>query len=260
MEQAWKRQLTSPDRMLSQWRTGLREGWLPAPVLNSTVVETGEQFLLTPLDLPPGWRTRLFHDVYPGYDLPVVTAARLSATFPWVSPIAQARGQEGSPPKGFRQLHLADGGYYDNFGVVTAVNWLRSLLPSHLDDLRQRGVLLVLIRAFPEAAEPRAGGGSARARQGWLFATAGPLLTMYNVRTSTQAFHNNAEVGLLKELLGARLRREARHRDLRAGKEGAALLAAHRRRAPGDPERLGRAAEPGVAGGGEGAVPGGAVG
>ncbi|HTG34120.1 MAG TPA: patatin-like phospholipase family protein [Thermoanaerobaculia bacterium] len=200
MEQAWKRQLTSPDRMLSQWRTGLREGWLPAPVLNSTVVETGEQFLLTPLDLPAGWRTRRFDDVYPGYDLPVVTAARLSATFPWVSPIAQARGEKGSPPKGFRQLHLADGGYYDNFGVVTAVNWLRSLLPSHLDDLRRRGVLLVLIRAFPEAAEPRAGGGSARARQGWLFATAGPLLTMYNVRTSTQAFHNNAEVGLLKEL------------------------------------------------------------
>jgi hypothetical protein len=200
MEQAWKRQLTSPDRMLSQWRTGLREGWLPAQVLNSTVVETGEQFLLTPLDLPAGWRTRRFDDVYPGYDLPVVTAARLSATFPWVSPIAQARGEEGSPPKGFRQLHLADGGYYDNFGVVTAVNWLRSLLPSHLDDLRRRGVLLVLIRAFPEAAEPEAGGGGARARQGWLFATAGPLLAMYNVRTSAQAFHNNAEVGLLKEL------------------------------------------------------------
>jgi uncharacterized protein YdiU (UPF0061 family) len=31
--------------MLSQWRTGLREGWLPAPVLNSTVVETGEQLV-----------------------------------------------------------------------------------------------------------------------------------------------------------------------------------------------------------------------
>jgi hypothetical protein len=200
MEQEWKRHLTMPDRRLSQWRIGLREGWLPAPVLNATVVETGEQFLLTPLDLPPGWRTRRFYDVYPGYDLPVVTAARLSATFPWVSPIAQALGEKGSPPRGFRQLHLADGGYYDNFGVVTAVNWLRSLLPGHLDDLRRRGVLLVLVRAFPEPAAPAAQGGSARAREGWLFSTIGPLLTMYDVRTSTQSFHNNTEVGILKEL------------------------------------------------------------
>lgn len=176
---------------------GLRAGWLPAPVLNSTVVETGEQFLLTPLDLPPGWRTRRFYDVYPGYDLRAVTAARLSATFPWVSPIAQARSEDDQPPRGYRQLHLADGGYFDNYGVVTAVNWLRSLVPAHLDDLRRRGVLLVLIRAFPQA-EPR--GATDDARRGWLYATAGPILTMYNVRTSAQAFHNDVEVALLKEM------------------------------------------------------------
>ena len=168
IEQAWKRQLATPDRMLSQWRVGLREGWLPAPVLNSTVVETGEQFLLTPLDLPRAGGRAGSTTSTPATTCRWWTAARLSATFPWVSPIAQALGEKGSPPKGFRQLHLADGGYYDNFGVVTAVNWLRSLLPSHLADLRRRGVLLVLVRAFPETAGAEARGGSARTRQGWL--------------------------------------------------------------------------------------------
>ncbi|HSG38179.1 MAG TPA: hypothetical protein VLE27_00955, partial [Thermoanaerobaculia bacterium] len=197
MEQAWKRHLLKPDRMLSDWRTGLRQGWLPAAVLNATVVETGEQFLLTNLDLPRSWPARRFYDTYPGYDVPVVTAARLSAPFPWVSPISQALGENGEPPERFRELHLADGGYYDNFGVVTAVNWLRSLTATpQLEELRRRGVLLVLIRAFPEG---RKDGALEDVERGWLYATAGPILTMYNVRTSTQAFHNNLEVEMLQD-------------------------------------------------------------
>ncbi|HEV2844895.1 MAG TPA: patatin-like phospholipase family protein, partial [Thermoanaerobaculia bacterium] len=189
MEQVWKRHLREPDRMLSDWRTGLRQGWLPAAVLNATVVETGEQFLLTNLDLPRSWSARRFYDAYPGYDVPVVTAARLSATFPWVSPISQALGENGEPPGSSRQLHLADGGYYDNFGVVTAVNWLRSLTATpQLEELRRRGVILVLIRAFPEGKKD---GGGQDVERGWFYATGGPILTMYNVRTSSQSFHNS---------------------------------------------------------------------
>ena len=197
LEQSWKRNLLVPDRKLSDWRAGLRQGWLPAAVLNATVVETGEPFLLTNLDLPPGWPARRFHDAYPGYDVPVVTAARLSATFPWVSPISQALGEDGRPPEGFRQLHLADGGYFDNFGVVTAVNWLRSLTGTpQLEELRRRGVLLVLIRAFPER---RRDGGAEGEDRGWLYATGGPILTMYNVRTSSQSFHNSVELEMLQD-------------------------------------------------------------
>lgn len=195
IEQSWKRHLAKPDRMLSDWRTGARQGWLPAAVLNATVVETGEQFLFTTLDLPRGWRARRFYDVYPGYDVPVVTAARLSATFPWVSPITQAMHEDGSLPG--RQFHLADGGYYDNFGVVTAVNWLRSLVPGHLEELRRRGVLLVLVRAFPEEEDPKPPGS--RETAGWLYTTVGPILTISNVRNSTQAFRNSVELEMLGE-------------------------------------------------------------
>jgi Patatin-like phospholipase len=196
VEQSWKRHLANPGRRLSEWRTGVRQGWLPAAVLNATVVETGEQFLLTPLDLPQDWRARRFYDVYPGYDVPVVTAARLSATFPWVSPITQAITEDGSLPPG-RELHLADGGYYDNFGVVTAVNWLRSLVPVHLDELKRRGVLLVLIRAFREEEDPKPAGS--RETTGWLYTTVGPILTISNVRNSTQAFRNSVELEMLGE-------------------------------------------------------------
>jgi hypothetical protein len=161
------------------------------------VVETGEPFLLTNLDLPRGWPARRFYDAYPGYDVPVVTAARLSATFPWVSPISQALGEDGQPPARFRQLHLADGGYFDNFGVVTAVNWLRSLTATpQLEELRRRGVLLVLIRAFPERQR---NGGAEGEDRGWLYATGGPILAMYNVRTSSQSFHNSVELEMLRD-------------------------------------------------------------
>ena len=89
--------------------------------------------------------------------------------------------------------------------------------------------------------------------------TVGPLLTMYNVRTSTQAFHNNAEVGLLKELWERGYGVKLDIATFELEKKVPLSWATHRRRAAGDPQRLGRAAEPGVAGGGEGAVPGGAV-
>lgn len=123
-------------------------------------------------------------------------AARLSATFPWVSPISQALGEDGRAPGDF-QLHLADGGYYDNHGVVTAVYWLRSLTATpQLEELRRRGVLLALIRAFPERERT---GGNVDEDRGWLYFKGGPILTMYNVRTSSQSFHNSVELEMLRD-------------------------------------------------------------
>ncbi len=196
LEQSWRRQLRHPDAMLSGWGQGALAGWLPAAVLNATASETGEPFLLTPLDWPARWKGLFFSSAYPNRDLPVTTAARLSATFPYVAPLARAQEVDGRPASpGF---HLADGGYYDNFGVVTVVNWLRSLAPDQLEQLKERRLLLVLLRAFPEG--PGAAPG-ARQRSSWLYATAGPLLTMYHVRTSSQSAVGNVEVEMIQSVL-----------------------------------------------------------
>jgi len=48
------------------------------------------------------------------YDVTVATAARLSATFPYVTP-ASCSDQPGPQP------HIVDSGYYDNYGMATLV-------------------------------------------------------------------------------------------------------------------------------------------
>ncbi|HEY4561770.1 MAG TPA: patatin-like phospholipase family protein, partial [Thermoanaerobaculia bacterium] len=197
LERAWRSHLLHPDATLADWGVGTSAGWLPAAVLNATATETGEQFLLTPLGWDHPWKGRFFSTIYPMRDLHVSTAARLSATFPWVSPMARAQDVNGRPAApGF---HLADGGYFDNFGVVTVVNWLRSLPPEQWEELRRKGLLLVLVRAFPD--RPESAGPRAHQSQGWLWSGLGPLLTMYNVRTSAQASTGDVEMELAQKVL-----------------------------------------------------------
>ena len=71
---------------------------------------------------------RLLEDLYDGHsvDIALVSAARLSATFPIVSPSARAAG---SWPKRYR-YHFVDGGYYDNYGMSTLLEWLDDALTS----------------------------------------------------------------------------------------------------------------------------------
>ncbi|MFQ5934662.1 MAG: patatin-like phospholipase family protein, partial [Dehalococcoidia bacterium] len=132
MEQAWRLALRLPNRRpidtrLSQWTAQVRAGELPATVFNSFIVETGQRMLFNTVDISMTRRARTFAKLYGqgralDVDIDVITAARLSATFAYVTPIARAQWQGAQPAT--RQLatdHLADGGYFDNFGVLTAV-------------------------------------------------------------------------------------------------------------------------------------------
>jgi hypothetical protein len=195
MEQVWRQELLHPEATLGDWRSAVAAGWLPAAVFNATTIETGEQFLFSPLELR-GWQALRFADVYRDYDLAAVTAARISAGFPWVSPVARALCRDGRRPAapGF---HLGDGGYYDNFGVVTAVNWLRSLTPEQIEELKRRGLLLVLIRAYPEAP---AAGAPREVRRAWLYSMLGPVLALMRARSTTQSFRNGVDLALLRQV------------------------------------------------------------
>ncbi len=202
MEQVWRRDLRHPRSTLGDWRAAVAAGWLPAAVFNATTVETGERFLFSPLDLQ-GWKARRFAEVYRGYDVLAVTAARLSASFPWVSPVARAlRRDRRQPARGpdLPGFHLGDGGYYDNFGVVTAIDWLRSLSPEQVDEVRRRGLLLVLLRAFPESAAAPA---PPEARRAWAYSLLGPILALMRARGTTQSFRNSVDLNLLNEIWNA---------------------------------------------------------
>ncbi len=169
-ELSWMRNAgagSSPPRRLSELRAAIRAGRLPALIFNASVMETGERVMFTPADFPPGahpMRGRTHSQLLRrdaegafGVDLSLWTAARLSATFPYVSPMAHGIPSPATEPWGEgAALHLGDGGYVDNYGVASALDWLDPLLEARAaghPDLRFRKVLILQIRAFrPEKA------------------------------------------------------------------------------------------------------------
>src|SRR5439155_13797592 len=107
-------------------------------VFNATFVETGERLLLSTTDFKSprapgdttttGWQVfgRSDHQKEISRDVSVVTAARLSATFPFVTPAARIfQGNVFG-----NAHHVVDGGYYDNYGVATLIEWLDQAMKS----------------------------------------------------------------------------------------------------------------------------------
>lgn len=206
LEKTWAQQLGSSYKegqreieliTLGTWKQGVIEGWRPLVIFNSTIVETGERMLLTNVDSPrsdclqSGQNYLYFNDCYPGYDLRIETAARLSASFPYVSPVSRPIDSSGQPiTPGY---HLGDGGYYDNNGVLSAIEWLRSvqevLLSTDGADQNlasvpagdQRKVLIIHIRSSPPLSRVPPNESA-----GWFYSFAGPVLTLINAWNSTQ--------------------------------------------------------------------------
>ncbi len=177
--------LSSP---LADWREGVLEGWRPAVVFNATVVESGQRFLLGTTDLSPAQgRTSLRDPQFPqfaGRDISLVTAARLSATFPYVSPAAR-------PDIPGTQIHAVDGGYTDNYGMATLLAWLDEALRAPGNPVHR--VLVIEIRASPPATEP-----PPLSWRGWPFQTYAPISAMLNVRDTGQLPRNQEELEILR--------------------------------------------------------------
>jgi hypothetical protein len=136
------------------------EGKAPALLINTTEADSGRRTVIAPFRvLQAGWefaeylakdepdagarRQELLH--FPlwnkgqlgaakfdcqGRDIPLSTAAGLSARFPWLSPAGSLttncrvqRGPEGGKWQAVsRKVRLVDGGYFDNSGVETALD------------------------------------------------------------------------------------------------------------------------------------------
>ena len=134
-----------------------------------------------------GLAARTHFTLFGEHDLPIVSAARLSATFPFVSPIARARADDQRTA-----YHVADGGYYDNFGIVTLIEWARKLV--RIPPTPR--LLIVEIRQSDNKAYRSM---PPKDRAGWTYETIGPLSTMMNVRQSCQATRNDLDIELLTD-------------------------------------------------------------
>jgi len=186
MERSWGRQLVAGNEAdtLHQWRARIAEGELPVVLFNSTIADTGDRFVITPSDLA-GYpdlcdaNCLSFLETYDYQDVSIVTAVRLSATFPWVTPMAKRQKKATGP-----EYHFADGGYFENFGVETLLEWMGVVLPRYLD-LGGRRVLVIRIEdAPPDELEPE----ELTETRGSLYSSIGPVMTLLEARTATQRF------------------------------------------------------------------------
>lgn len=247
LERDWQQEMKHPHKLttLATWREKVLQGQMPIPIFNATLVENGKRFLISPLnfnDISQQMNQSSddivddFNSLYGCYDLSVVTAARLSATFPYVSPICRPYYDQSQPGKSlskklFNQLqkilgiqpflknlkknyHVADGGYFDNSGFVTVLEWLDKWLNKQLDSsegFHLKRVILVQINAFPKvnysktehlSAEKKAEDlpkEKAPEKRGLFMATIGPLLAMFKVRDPILAQRNATEIEIFTE-------------------------------------------------------------
>jgi hypothetical protein len=202
LEKAWcmnsAKDLSKPcalEEPLSKWNDKVASGELPAVVMNATISETGERLLLmtTRLDNPTtGGRARvdaadLHHINGQWLDVGIVTAARLSATFAYVTPASRAKAPGPQP-------HVVDGGYYDNFGTATLVEWLDEALTGIKDEVESVLVLQIHgAKVVEDLREER----HAKSR-GWFYQAIAPISTLANVRGAGQAAHSDIEIELLQ--------------------------------------------------------------
>jgi len=172
---------------MKQWREDVRHGLRPAVIFNGTASESGDRFLIASTDASFAGAQRFF-ELFPARDIDVPTAARLSATFPYVSPLARASA--GSVESGY---HVGDGGYYDNSGLLSTVDWLNEANDAS-NALQGHQVLLILIDARPGPEKP----GSSWSWQKQLI---GPIKTLLNVRSSSQQVRESIELKMAVKYL-----------------------------------------------------------
>lgn len=206
-EQIWEHYLGKSESggpiTMNSWRRGIEEGWRPVVIFNATIAETGEQLFISPIDLSPNSqiskcsdepakeeapKPRGLVDLYPGADIKVTTAARLSAAFPLITPTARPKFTFDCM---WVPFHIGDGGYYDNYGTQAAIRYLEQLLP--IVDGKLKRILVLQIRASDTKVQL-----DARTTTSAVSDVFGPLITMYNVRSTSQVVNNDLMLKMQK--------------------------------------------------------------
>jgi len=118
-----------------------------------------------------------------------------------VSPVAKGRFEpsnlRGPEPVGGN--HIADGGYYDNFGITVAEEWIKDVVQKYGNKLAK--IIVVQIDAFPEDQQRAP---ALNPNGAWSSEVLGPVKTMLNARSATQLGRDRIELDLLSDDLANR--------------------------------------------------------
>jgi Patatin-like phospholipase len=210
---------------LNGWQEDVRHGIRPAVIFNSTSVETGQRLAFTTapynpdpilpddqLNPSPPIGLIDFSTRYDRADVLISTAARLSATFTYVSPAArplsanslnwksrqspdhqaQLKSDDSQP------LHLVDGGYNENSGLGGLVTWLKNGLEELARKESKRlpkEILILTIGAFPATKNPPVAN-----QRGAIFQFEAPFLTLESMQGKGHTAAAWREFELLQEV------------------------------------------------------------
>ncbi|PTL83066.1 patatin-like phospholipase family protein [Vitiosangium sp. GDMCC 1.1324] len=220
LEHAWVKYTNGLlGRSFQELRAGEAEGWLPSLVYTPMLVEDGRRLLVSNLDLSvlttseasslvmeqhgdeprEDSRARLslsgvqLFQLFPHKQevFPVAAAARMSASFPYMSP---ASALPTSP-----RVRVVDAGYYDNYGVDLAVLWLHT----HREWVHEctSGVVLVQIRDhLGNGRRTKLQAASGGELLGGLMS---PVEAVLRARESSMSFRNDELLSLVQDELNA---------------------------------------------------------
>ena len=194
LEQQW----ATLDKTFGDLRDGWINGEVPSLILSPMIVDTGQPLMISnanianTLDRSEDAAVSLFK-MFPEmlHQMKVQTAVRLNASFPYISPAVSLP----TTPK----MRIVDAGYYDNYGVNTAIAWLSQ--PGMIEYLREAtsGVIIIQVRAY--STEPPTSNGPDKPDIAYLpeWLTS-PITGVSQARNSSMLFRNTKELKLFSSL------------------------------------------------------------
>jgi hypothetical protein len=199
LERSWEARLGLEEVFLADWGRRAASGDFPALLFSGTIVERGTPIVFSTTAIPrdkEAAELSNFHELYDGgRDVRVSTAARLSAGFPYVAPAARSDAATRA-----RDFHIVDGGYHDNYGLLSLMRWLDDAAANTPSG---KPVLIIKIRGF---WQPRYARDLPEAEShGWLFQSYAPAAAFLQVREAQQFQRVEMELRLLTAAIRQRV-------------------------------------------------------
>jgi hypothetical protein len=183
------------------------KGRIPSLLFSPMIVEDGRRLLICNLDLadlvnvqvcqgaPPSLTAWEFSACFPKQlaDVKLSAAARMSATFPFVTPAGQL---PTNPP-----VRVVDAAYYDNYGVNLATSWLWK----NTERVKDMEVILVQIRGTLETDARGSRADALQPRGGlWFSSLTTPVEGLATSNLTVAGYNNDERVACLCEHLSER--------------------------------------------------------